>query len=565
MKYQSELIKEIIDMRGHDKSSLHYESECIESWIAENKGGYPKLCDYQAEWLNYINEKPIGEFPYQTLVDVTNATIDNVVPYAYQSAILKGDTKFINEYGVEQADKTIFHSCYFEQGTIGGNIGSTISKEDLTSRIRTINPLSLEIGSYSIAVITGYEVYVKIINSTNNIGIRQVGFDSSISFNITDSSKEKVYIAFRKSGNANITTDEVERIVSFSTIPELTSLSLVSVKMPVLTTTGKNLYNPSEAFIDGKSLQNVSYSISVKPNQSYTFYPNGKTWVTAILYNKNDNETRILGNSATSKIVTFTPFNNEVKAILTYFSGSNNNVIDNIDFTGVQLEEGTQPTPYEPYKANILTVNEEVELRGIGEVKDELNCLTGEVTERVGKIVLDGSQSFYSHSSSSSTTLMVTISDPSISFKQNTSLNESWNFSDVICDEMPIAETPKWEANEWERGYNIVLISSASPDTYNINSFVLAIRKSYFRVQTIQQFQAWLTQNPLTIQYKMYKESIKTVDLMITNQNGESLSKISPIEGTMHLTTSSDTIPPLFSGEIPVEAITQNLASFIKE
>ena len=37
MKYQSELIKDILEERGHEKSSLHYESECIETWIEENK------------------------------------------------------------------------------------------------------------------------------------------------------------------------------------------------------------------------------------------------------------------------------------------------------------------------------------------------------------------------------------------------------------------------------------------------------------------------------------------------------------------------------------------------
>ena len=49
----------------------------------------------------------------------------------------------------------------------------------------------------------------------------------------------------------------------------------------------------------------------------------------------------------------------------------------------------------------------------------------------------------------------------------------------------------------------------------------------------------------------------------MTNQNGESLSKMTPIEGTMNLITSSDTIAPTFSGEIPVEAIEQNLESFV--
>ncbi|MBQ4163833.1 MAG: hypothetical protein IJD87_02010, partial [Turicibacter sp.] len=42
-------------------------------------------------------------------------------------------------------------------------------------------------------------------------------------------------------------------------------------------------------------------------------------------------------------------------------------------------------------KTNILTVNETVELRKVGEVKDELDLLTGEVTRRVGELVLDGS------------------------------------------------------------------------------------------------------------------------------------------------------------------------------
>ena len=93
MKYQSEIIKEIIDARGHEKSSLHYESECIETWIDENKGSYPKLCDYQSEWLNYINENPLGEFPYETVTANPTATVNNVVPFEYKSAILSGSTK----------------------------------------------------------------------------------------------------------------------------------------------------------------------------------------------------------------------------------------------------------------------------------------------------------------------------------------------------------------------------------------------------------------------------------------------------------------------------------------
>ena len=131
-------------------------------------------------------------------------------------------------------------------------------------------------------------------------------------------------------------------------------------------------------------------------------------------------------------------------------------------------------------------------------------ALESEMSQLKGKIVLDGSQTFYQLSGSSSTTLLLKISDPTISFKQNTG-TESWDFSDMICDKMPIAETGKWDASEWEKGYNMVLISSYPTHEYDIHSFVLAIRKSYFKLQTVEQFQAWLTNNPLTIKYKLFE------------------------------------------------------------
>ena len=61
MKYESELIREILEQRGHEVPTLHYQSECVKSWIDEAKVAYPKLCDYESEWLNYINENPITQ------------------------------------------------------------------------------------------------------------------------------------------------------------------------------------------------------------------------------------------------------------------------------------------------------------------------------------------------------------------------------------------------------------------------------------------------------------------------------------------------------------------------
>ena len=355
-QYESELIEEIVETRGHKKSSLHYESECKETWIEEAKGAYPKLYDYESEWLKYISilddtggsedpEPPIGEFPYVVLSDVTEATIDNVVPYAYKSAILRGNTKY----------------CDIDTGDI------------------------------------------------------------------------------------------------LDTFDETKNLKLVSVQMPVLTTTGKNLFDGKLEYgllnnKDGSPMNSNDYV------RSQNFIPinckritfaviNGECGLSFCFYDKNKNfissklKAEVSDNFSIPDGVAYLKFRT--------YPISDESITNNLN-TQIQIEVGKVAIEYEPFKSNILTVNEEVTLRSNGDVYDELDLLTGKLTRRIDE---DGSV---------------------------------------------------------------------------------------------------LTQ-----------EVVKTVELLVQNQDGKTLSVIKPIEGKMSLSTSSNTIKPLFSGEIPVEAITQNLASFI--
>ena len=410
MKYQSEIIKEIIDTRGHDKSSLHYESECIESWIEETKGAYPKLCDYQSEWMNYINESPIGEFPYETLIDVTKATINNVVPYAYKSAILKGKT------------------------------------------------------------------------------------------------------------------DE----------------NLQSVQMPVLTTTGKNLANTTIAsglmYYDSglvyqsnlfyvtdfiKIHSNTVYSFNMGQDQRYCLFDSNKKYITGL--------NAKTFNSGDASFVRFSGISTEV----------------------MMVEGSNPPTLYEPFKSNILTTSEDVELRGIGDVQDTLDCLTGEVTQRIGEIVLDGSlqpEGMYDKGEKTK----------GFFFPSNTIQLKSSRIEDipkmVMCDKFRVMSNDY----QWSGAWLDEEFLSVTDDGR------IAIRLDTTKASTINELHQYLSQNPITVQYPLKTESVKTVDLTVVNQDGENVS-LKPIEGTMNLSTSSETINPLFSGEIPVEAITQNLSSFIEE
>ena len=412
MKYQSEIIHEILEQRGHGKSSLHYQSECIETWLEEVKGSYPKLTEYQAEWLNYMLENPLGEFPYVALIDVTGATVNNVVPYAYKSAILKGQTLvnivhediYMDNVKLRSANYTLNgvkpDTNYLVKYTVGGTVGGRLALGFLGSTTWSSNIENQE-RSGTIILNSGLEpIYFRIIGVP--------GVDS-------------------------FTNDDVQvNIIEYQQGMENWDISyfegMQSVKIPVLTTSN---------------------------------------------------------------------------------------------------EDGT--------KTNILTVNEPVELRGIGDVKDTIDCLTGQMTERIREVVLDGSESWESHA----------VKTDTIVFKLYVNTLKHIDHH-IISDRFP---------------------TNASGDVEKItntgNVVYLAILKS--KADNLKNFKSYLSQNPITIQYQLATESIKTVELSITDESGNKIEHFKPIEGTMHIQTDGEPIKPTVSMEIPVEAIAQNLASFIGE
>ena len=441
MKYQSEIIHEILEQRGHEKSSLHYQTECIETWIKEAKGAYPKLCDYESEWLNYIGilddtggsekpeppidpepEPPIGKFPYVTLTDVTEATVDNVVPYAYKSAILKGRT-LIN----------VNRSNYTTNTNITDDYGQAIEFYDADMLPNT--------------------TYTIIMYSNNPYECR---------FSQMYNGREY-------------------------------ALSIIKVGTPFVFTTAEN-YQGLRSYLKGDEL-NIPQGTEIK-----------------ILI--------IEGDYTNIDIPYFEGMQSVKMPVLT-----------------TSNEDGT--------KSIILTVNEDVELRGVGDVKDELDYLTGEVRENIGDIVLDGTQDM----SSDGYGVYIQVND----------IKRFLDYTDKIaCDKLPVI--PSYQ--ELENVENGISGFSNSGSYLGQNWLYVKINNS---VNT-DEIKEWLTQNPITVQYQLATESIKTktVGLSIADENGHEINRFKPIEGTMHIQTDGTPIKPTVSMEIPVEAITQNLASFIE-
>ena len=178
-------------------------------------------------------------------------------------------------------------------------------------------------------------------------------------------------------------------------------------------------------------------------------------------------------------------------------------------------------------KTNILTVNEEVELRGIGDVQNTLDLMTGEVTERIGEVVLNGSENW----------ILNTIDNTTISLYCNGFGSKPSSL--VMCAKL------KSERYDGVR-------------TSTVGGFSITLDRNITGINDINTFKNWLQNNNLTIVYPLEVETIKTVDLSTVDQDGKE-TELSTFDDITHVTVSSEGLIP--TGEITVA--TKNAADVI--
>jgi hypothetical protein len=203
----------------------------------------------------------------------------------------------------------------------------------------------------------------------------------------------------------------------------------------------------------------------------------------------------------------------------------------------VQLEEGDTSTSYESFKSNILTVNEEIELRGIGDVRDELNCLTGEVVQRVGEIVLDGSEDWveYDRYPQEGYTAFI-VGVPTLN-------NYYDNTTPFASADFPTGTWPDYKNN---------LISEF---VWNHDPDKIGIRVKNEIATDVNGIKAFLSANNIKINYKLATSVVKTVDLTIVDQDGKTINKLNSFNGTTHVSTevAENSTYPMVSLEVASE------------
>lgn len=338
---------------------------------------------------------------------------------------------------------------------------------------------------------------------------------SETSFTINGTSEGAIKSAILKGNTGYRDIDTGEFLETFE---EGRNLELVSVKMPVLTTTGKNLFDVDNilynTWVDSSNPNSVGKGNTRNTLDFTKVEPNQKIIASGLrvtgAYGYDANKKFIEGISSNIITTTGVIIPPNVYYIRLTFDNT-------VDFNNAQLEYGLTSTTYEPYKSNILSTPEDLELRGIGNVKDELNVATGELTQRIGEIVLDGSEVIYFGENLGS------VSRYAVQLT-----HYAKNDSKVMCDSLPSVLSFHDETDHIFANLNDMWLFVSNDKTGG----------------TVEGLKQWLSQNPVKIQYQLLNESIKTVDLNVVDQSNTKIDKIHVFDEVTHVNTSSDGLTP---------------------
>jgi hypothetical protein len=469
-------------------------------------------------------------------------TLYNTAEKPVKSAILKGNT-LVNLL----PNKGKQHVSVSGNRIVKYPLPHTLKKNTKYLVYYNVEDISNPSGSNSLQI-SMYSEDVNIvdfIDSNDKTGLRKHIFTTSDK----DFEQPSVWFFILKGETTEVIYDEV-MILEYQDgmenwdIPYFEGIG--SVKMPVLTTTGKNLFDINGEFIATGATNSINGNsltvtgewftrqvVDLKPNTTYTLsYEKAESdsgYVKTSIYTNGTSAE--VGQSNTNKLTFTTPQSfTDISVIFYAQEGGGTNTVT---YTNIQLEEGSVATEYEPYKSNILSTSEDIELRGIGEVKDELDLVTGEVTRRIGEVVLDSGRNWSSTSIGSDGTFMrfyTTVTDAN--------LNETG--TDILCDKFICKSHGNWnKALECIHG--------------KVNSIHINMLVSKLTSADVSGFKAWLSGNPVTLQYVLKSETTDAIDISTVDQDGND-TELSTFNDITHVTLSSEGLIP----EAELEVATKN-------
>jgi hypothetical protein len=181
-------------------------------------------------------------------------------------------------------------------------------------------------------------------------------------------------------------------------------------------------------------------------------------------------------------------------------------------FEDIQLEESPTLTPYEPYQESTYSVHSPIPLRSLPNgVCDVYDFESGAVIQRVGKVVLDGTQRAISRS-------------PNSDGKINTS---HFSFNDYESDDNSLILCDKLIQKQGS-----ALSSIDDIECIKISG-ILWINVYKTNADTIEELRAYLSTNPITVYYQLKEPIIHYL----------TPSQLKSFDGTTHVISENTLIP----------------------
>lgn len=298
-----------------------------------------------------------------------------------------------------------------------------------------------------------------------------------------------------------------------------------SVRMPVLKSTGKNLFdykNYGGQDINIVEIENglrvstwatsLPFTHNLLPNTIYT----SKSVVRIVeeqvgatdfgagkIYIYNGTTYFLLFNSGGSEYTFKTP--SDIKSynrILFYAQGGGGSKVGVVDITNMQIEEGSTATSYEPFKSNILSTPSDFVLRGTGEYKDVIDWKTGSVGRRTVEFSISGDEGYTWTVVENTKTLMVSVTWSQLGLKDKIPSNSS--SVQLICDKLP-----------WNSGSKDEVHIGCDGGTPYSNTLMMYLDKSKFSTFTSQAVNDYIKSiGGLTIVAPLVDIEYETVDLV---------------------------------------------------
>lgn len=327
------------------------------------------------------------------------------------------------------------------------------------------------------------------------------------------------------------------------TFDETKNLELVSVKLPVLTTKNKEVVDITNIVITENKILNfnsndVPYAnyiilekIPISPNISLAFNVDGTEYQRVSFYDESMNY--IMTRDVRDKNAFISPPNARFMRV----------GLKKSNLSSFFIELNVEKISDNPYKSNILSTPSDLELRGIGDVQDTLDLMTGELVQRTGKFMVDGIEDFGWYGDIGETLYGFNIYKSSIVGKLNNEVDAN---RPSLCSALEYRGTTMY--GKPGTGF---AISGGSDSAF----LQIVLQKEKLSDTTLDGIKQYLSENPLYFVVPLLDKSIKTVDLTIVDQDGKTINKLNSFNGTTHVSTevAENSAYPMVSLEVASE------------